>query len=53
MGFRWEVLAWADLGDEDPRDFVQYQGDSFIAAVRAALAAWRGGIGCITVRWQR
>lgn len=54
MGSRWEVLAWADIGeDEDYRDFVQYEGDSFFQAMRAAFHARRGGIGCITVKWRR
>ncbi|AMS03964.1 hypothetical protein BJD58_gp64 [Gordonia phage UmaThurman] len=52
MGSRWEVLAWADLGDEDPRDFVQYEGNSFVDVIRTVLAARRNGIGCITVKWR-
>lgn len=51
MGWTWEVLAWANLGD-GYRDYPQYQGNSLIAALRAAWSAKRNGIGCITVKWR-
>ncbi|ANA85742.1 hypothetical protein SEA_AXYM_37 [Gordonia phage Axym] len=51
MGYRWEVLAWVNLGD-GYRDHVQYQGQSLIGALRAYWEARRNGVGCIRVVWR-
>ncbi|QOP65295.1 hypothetical protein SEA_BURNSEY_37 [Gordonia phage Burnsey] len=51
MGYRWEVLAWVNLG-EGYRDYVQYQGQSLIGALRAYWEARRNGVGCIRVVWR-
>ena len=56
MGYRWEVLAWVNLGD-GYRYHVQYQGQSLIGALRAYWEARRNsvgcnGVGCIRVVWR-
>ncbi|GAC70815.1 hypothetical protein [Gordonia soli] len=51
MGWKWEVLAWANLGD-GYRDYVQYEGNSIIGALRAAWDAKRNGVGCIRLVWR-
>ena len=51
MGYKWEVLVWADIGS-GYQDYQQYAGGSLLQALRAVREARKNGIGCVTLKWR-
>ena len=52
MGYPYEVSAYAQQGEYGYDYDVIYRGRSLFAAVRAMLAARRGGCKCVRFVWR-
>lgn len=52
MGYPYEVSAYVQQGEYEYGYDTVYSGDSLFAAVRAMLAARRGGCLCVRFVWR-